>query len=96
MTPIVVMCYLRQSLWHRLGTEPGEALWKEFPVHLMASHNLKAEGRRLLSYLPSFLSRILLRIPLVAEQRIRAGASLPRRWGLASPSCSWARCSTIA
>lgn len=67
MKPIVVMCYLRQSLWDRLGTDAGEALWKEFPIHLMALHNLKAGGHRLISYLPSFLSRILLRIPFVAK-----------------------------
>ena len=67
MKPIVVMCYLRQSLWYRLGTDAGEALWKELPIHLMVLHNLKAGGRRLLSFLPSFLSRILLRIPFVAE-----------------------------
>jgi hypothetical protein len=72
MKPIVVMCYLRQSLWHRLGTDAGEALWKEFPIHLMALHNLKAGGHRLISYLPSFLSRLLLRFPRVAERLSRS------------------------
>jgi len=80
MKPIVVMCYFRQSLWHRLGTETGESLWKEFPIHLMALHNLTAEGRRLVSYLPTFLSRILLKIPLVAERLSRS--SRDRREGV--------------
>jgi hypothetical protein len=80
MKPIVVMCYFRQSLWHRVGTEAGEALWKEFPIHLMALHNLKAEGHRLVSYLPAFLSRILLKFPLVAKRFSRS--SRGRREGV--------------
>ena len=72
MKPIVVMCYLRQRRWHRLGTEGNEALWKEYPIQLMALHDLKAQGRRLLAYLPFFLSHILLRIPLVAEHLIHS------------------------
>jgi len=67
MKPIVVICYLRQSLWHRRGSDSHEALWKEFPIQLMALHDLNAQGRRLLAYLPFFLSHIVLRIPLVAE-----------------------------
>lgn len=68
MKPIVVVCYHRQSLRHRVGTENGESLWKECPIRLMALRSLKAEGTQLLSYLPSFFSLLLLRIPLVGER----------------------------